>query len=109
MELVIDMIVCQSPGCQEEAIECRIKPGSVVDDHLCPQHASEAGYCACCGDFWAGVNSFDFAKSGLCEHCEAELEAESEEIDDDDIDDDTDDFDDDDMDDDFIDDEEEDL
>jgi hypothetical protein len=39
------------------------------DEVLCGEHASEAGYCRSCGDFWGGIESFEFHHPGLCDHC----------------------------------------
>ncbi len=37
--------------------------------YYCSQHATENGYCYGCGEFWAGVETFDFSPSGLCSNC----------------------------------------
>ncbi len=44
------------------------------DDYCCWVHAHELGYCSGCRQFWAGVNSFDFSKSHLCENCAHEAD-----------------------------------
>lgn len=41
--------------------------------YYCPEHALQLGHCALCGHFWGGIESFDFG-SGLCEHCESEVD-----------------------------------
>jgi hypothetical protein len=30
------------------------------DFYYCAHHAKHAGFCICCGEFWAGIESFDF-------------------------------------------------
>lgn len=73
--------VCQR--CGERAIECRLQSWNKrPDEMLCPQHARKAGYCPGCGQFWAGVDSFDFSRSGLCEHCQVEVESDNYELED---------------------------
>lgn len=65
---------CEADGCREAGSECYMDAAEgeehTVDARLCAQHASEAGFCHGCGQFWAGVESFDFSRSGLCEHCQ---------------------------------------
>lgn len=73
------------PDCQCQAEGCN-KPGKMFEvpdeywhedesdypvdfERFCEKHAFEAGYCWICGQFWGGVESFDFGKSGLCENC----------------------------------------
>lgn len=38
--------------------------------YYCAEHAQEHGYCYICGQFWAGVERFDFDPSGLCPNCQ---------------------------------------
>ncbi len=95
---------CGEPGCNTRAIECRITVyrsdvkslgyfwhllgteglravwGLLRDgwmdthDYYCYQHASENGYCHICGEFCAGIDSFDFGiPPGLCDNCRDEL------------------------------------
>jgi len=82
---------CEQEGCfKDGSVECRIPdtgypvlPETLNHiEHLCPDHAYENGYCSLCGDFWGGIESFDFNNpSHLCEHC---LEQVKDEIGDDD-------------------------
>lgn len=68
--------------CGEKANECRINSWDIEPtEMLCGTHAREAGYCPGCGLFWAGVESYDFSGSGLCEHCTEEVRADSGEPD----------------------------
>ncbi len=68
---------CEEPGCWErETIRCRIvvedeRTGHYVDEfnNYCGEHATQNGYCSGCGNFWAGAESFDFSRNGLCSNC----------------------------------------
>lgn len=44
-----------------------------ADDWLCDEHIRHSGYCMGCGQFWGGIESFDFG-NGFCEHCNAEFD-----------------------------------
>jgi hypothetical protein len=63
-------------------IECEIpdsyneKTGKSKYEYLTFDEATEAGYCAGCGSFWAGVTSFDFSDiEGYCENCVDEIKS----------------------------------
>lgn len=70
--------------CKTEGVECRLRDvqaGEAVTDqtvieYFCGEHAHAAGYCRCCGDFWGGVSAFDFNPSGLCPHCQDQIDAD---------------------------------
>lgn len=67
--------------CDAEATPCRHRDdeGKEAVEYLCHKHATEAGYCWGCGEFWAGTEDFDFNNpSGLCMNCKDELEQEPE-------------------------------
>jgi len=71
--------LCEEQGCQKEAVECHLGYGPSAQEDVfywyCVDHARKHGFCYCCGEFWGGVNSFEFSRTGLCENCESELEA----------------------------------
>lgn len=85
---------CEHEGCLEDgSVECHIpnhldygdkgidviKVIAEMDkvEHLCQDHAYEAGYCTLCGEFWGGVESFDFNNpQQLCENCLEQLKDE---------------------------------
>lgn len=72
---------CQEPECSARAtVECCLPEGNPAGNY-CAAHAIENGYCCGCGQFWAGISSFDFSKSGLCENCLSEMQ-DDEDIDD---------------------------
>ena len=52
-----------------------------ADTWLCPEHCQVEGFCWGCGQFWAGIESFDFSPTGLCENCKEEDSAVMDEID----------------------------
>lgn len=67
---------CCSPFCDEHADLYRLpqtereKPQPVA--FLCKNHAQQFGYCWGCGDFWGGIDSFEFgpgSRVGLCIDC----------------------------------------
>ncbi len=39
----------------------------------CDKHAQQQGFCSGCHTFMAGMESFDFSPSGLCDDCSEEL------------------------------------
>jgi len=74
---------CWHKGCTEtHVVPCYLPSyqGPVDYNHadtwLCPQHCQEEGFCWGCGQFWAGIESFDFSSSGLCENCKDESDAD---------------------------------
>lgn len=74
---------CQTEGCKEPAIPCYLSgsgPPDEPDDLLCAEHCTDEGYCWGCGNFWAGIETFDFSPDGLCENCGPEIR-ESEDYD----------------------------
>lgn len=63
---------CGAPG-----FDCRLSIwDKEPEEILCGEHAHQAGYCRGCGIFWAGVTSFDMRRSGLCDHCQADADAD---------------------------------
>lgn len=71
---------CQQDGCREIGIPCYL-PDLYEDDdaerptgdepsaYYCGAHAQRNGFCYRCGQFWEGVESFDFGP-GYCDNCE---------------------------------------
>ena len=64
--------ICEDNNCFNEAMEC------ILYDHehdreitfwYCPTHSQPNGFCWYCGQFWGGVESFDF--DGHCPCCDA--------------------------------------
>jgi len=74
---------CSHEGCWAKGRDCYLPENTtgVPDEWVCGEHAHAAGYCPSCGFFWAGIESFDFGKSGLCENCEDEWKTETGEYD----------------------------
>lgn len=62
-------MICEHDGCQRQAIRCRL-PNDVIR-YFCVEHAPEYGFCYLCGEFWGGIESFDFGP-GYCENCAME-------------------------------------
>ena len=63
--------VCHATGCKRQGRACwySVQEPAV---YYCSKH--DSGFCPGCGVFWAGVESFDFSRSGFCENCEAEFD-----------------------------------
>lgn len=73
---------CQESGCRQAGRLCVIEPEQTAEykraeDWYCGEHAIVNGYCASCGAFWGGVDSFE--RNGICDHCADQLEADYEE------------------------------
>lgn len=77
--------MCLEPGCNNVGTPCRLpryldlETDELVDDEVdyyyCYDHAHENGFCWCCGDFWGGIESFEFVnRAGLCDNCETEID-----------------------------------
>jgi hypothetical protein len=65
---------CQHEGClSTDTTKCVLRSCQWREEDLieyyCSDHAQEHGYCYGCGGFYAGIDSFDFSKTGLCEIC----------------------------------------
>lgn len=74
------MAKCNQKGCEEEGtVDCYLPESYDKPDYqYCVEHAPVNGFCYCCGQFWAGVERFDFATAlggieGLCENCDVEV------------------------------------
>ena len=47
------------------------------DELLCPDCCRKGGcYCVSCGEFWGGIESFDFIHPGICDHCHDQIRAD---------------------------------
>ena len=65
---------CEEPGCTSfDAFPCVHEPDEKNPSLFCSEHAFQHGYCSICGQFWAGIESFDFGP-GYCENCKSEVE-----------------------------------
>ena len=49
--------------------------------YYCVEHCQEEGFCWYCGQFWGGVESFDFEPTGCCPNCKDEFKADLGEYD----------------------------
>lgn len=71
---------CENKDCTEtETIECYLYDYESKKDiifHYCAKHITENGFCWACGNFWAGVEVFDFNPVGLCPNCKDEFNDE---------------------------------
>lgn len=71
---------CEECEKRKNLLECHNsyyneKKKKVIDCYntYCMECVQKLGYCYICGEFWAGVGSFDFGP-GYCENCAAEIE-----------------------------------
>lgn len=68
--------LCGVRGCDRWGLPCWL-PDDVWNEpseYYCYAHMHDQGYCPGCGNFWAGIESFDFSRSGYCENCAAEFD-----------------------------------
>lgn len=82
-------IKCEQEGCEDtNTILCHLhdyEQDKELTWHYCPKHAEENGFCVSCGDFWGGIESFEFVHPGLCDNCHSDIQAELAEFEDEDI------------------------
>lgn len=69
--------ICEQEGCKEAAsVKCYL-PDTDFDEPpdytYCCKHAKDEGFCMGCGQFCAGITSFDFIHPGWCDNCYDEI------------------------------------
>ena len=68
---------CNYEGCEcTTVVDCYLPDDDLQGEphaYFCAEHCHDNGFCWCCGTFNAGIESFDFRPSGLCDNCEFEL------------------------------------
>lgn len=69
---------CLNKGCTERGEPCILRAGYGVEEKdvvywYCSKHSQRHGFCFMCGEFWGGMESFDFG-NGLCPNCKDEVE-----------------------------------
>lgn len=74
------MKTCEHEACKStEVIECVLMGGVGEEDetcYYCAKHCQDEGFCWYCGQFWAGVEAFDFSPTGTCPNCRDELSSD---------------------------------
>lgn len=61
--------------CPNEGMDCWLPDdGDQASCAYCPGHAFDAGFCKSCGQFWGGIESFEFLNGGYCDECKSEME-----------------------------------
>lgn len=68
--------VCEEKDCNKPANLCRLfdyDKKEEIEFWYCEEHAFKNGFCICCGEFWGGIEDFDFG-NGLCERCLEDVE-----------------------------------
>jgi hypothetical protein len=75
---------CEECGKRENLLECHNsyydeKKKETIDCYntYCIDCAQKLGYCYICGEFWAGIESFDFGPR-YCENCASEVEEDED-------------------------------
>jgi hypothetical protein len=69
------IVRCERCG-SRDVMECQIVPWE-EPQYLCCTDAEKLGFCAGCGIFSAGIDSYDFGRyRGFCENCSDELAAD---------------------------------
>ncbi len=77
-EVDIEGLRCMEEGCGNIGFECYLPDdGDEASYAYCAEHAFDNGFCKRCGQFWAGIESFDFGK-GYCDNCQYELDDETD-------------------------------
>jgi hypothetical protein len=78
--ICVRSVRCQHDGCRNEGIPCYLTGDDDGDPSYlyCEEHAFENGFCWGCGQFYAGIEDFDFG-NGLCEHCREDEDDDCEE------------------------------
>jgi len=67
--------VCEVEGCDELGEPCWIESRDKPDTWVCAEHMHQQGFCIGCGQFYAGIESFDFGPD-WCDNCAPEFEEE---------------------------------
>ena len=71
---------CQHEGCnRQDTTRCHLHlyTGGTIIEYYCAEHCQQHGYCWLCGEFYGGIGSFEYSKSGLCPDCRDQLASES--------------------------------
>jgi hypothetical protein len=68
---------CMEDGCANEGMDCYLPDDREQASYAyCSEHAFDEGFCKGCGQFWGGVESFEFLNGGYCDECRAALDSE---------------------------------
>ncbi|KPV52035.1 hypothetical protein SE17_17880 [Kouleothrix aurantiaca] len=62
-------VLCNHAGCTRFGFPCWLPGDRTPSEHLCSIHIHDSGYCVGCGQFCAGLESFDFSPRQLCDNC----------------------------------------
>ncbi len=78
-------VECHVPETSPDAdnLQMMLPPSNSIE-HFCCDHAFKNGYCICCGEFWGGIEDFDFG-NGFCTNCKSACDLEDGEPEEDDI------------------------
>ena len=70
-EEVQPKVFCEELGCTADGIvDCFLSPtNEQPDHHYCYNHAFDEGFCPSCGQFYGGIESFEFSPQRMCMEC----------------------------------------
>ena len=60
---------CAEAGCTAPGDPCYLPSEDAPTAHYCPAHAAANGFCWRCGQFGAGLETFEFLHPGTCDNC----------------------------------------
>ena len=62
--------LCEETDCANRGEPCFYPDNQEEPAHYyCTKHAWDNGFCWQCGQFWGGVEAFEFSASHLCPNC----------------------------------------
>jgi len=80
IQTILRIKFCEECGTTKGLVDCWLfnyETGKEQHWTYCVDCAPKQGFCWACGQFWGGVESFDFGP-GYCENCASEIEEEEE-------------------------------
>lgn len=67
--------LCCEWGCNRVGFPCYLPDDlDTPAEYRCWKHLEHSGFCFGCGQFWAGIESFDFRRSQLCDNCASQVD-----------------------------------
>ncbi len=70
---------CEQACCEEPGISCLLNDDEETEFHFCAAHCYQNGFCFGCGNFWGGVEDFEFNNPAhLCSNCRTDPDFEED-------------------------------
>lgn len=77
---------CDNCGKRTDGLTTCTYPSDGSETKLCPDCMEDVGFCLRCGNFCAGIESFDFSEmEGYCRDCVDEIKSEENDDEDDEL------------------------